>query len=193
MLTLVIFDLDGTLVDFCLDFNQLKREIAGKRVEGTLLEYISSLEGVERELAEEALKAHELKAAGEVELLPHARELLSRLDSMGIKKALFTRNNRQVVEILREKFNLSFDAVSTREDGRVKPSSAQVARILKETGVGAQEALVVGDHEFDLVAAREAGVRVALLEGRFSFQADKADFSASNLKEVEEVILRLAG
>ncbi len=194
MLKLVIFDMDGTLVEFNLNFGEIKRRIADGEIEGTILEYISGLESEEKRRAERILREYEVKAAERAYLLPHARDLLKFLDLKGIKKALFTRNNRSAVEIVMRKFNLKFDIISTREDGEVKPSGEQVKKILKLLRVKPEEALVVGDHEFDFQAARASGVKAVLLKGRFSEEIEgKADYIVNNLKELEEVILRIQG
>ncbi len=192
MLRAVIFDLDGTLVDFNLDIARIKMEIFGFDAEQPLLEMIEALPSREREEALARVVEHEVSAARRAELKSCAREVLQSLRSRGIALALATRNCRQAWEVVAERFSLAFDVVVTREDAEPKPSPAQFQLALKLLGAAPEQALAVGDHAFDYLAARSAGVRIALLDGRFSKEyLSRADFVLHDLRELEEVVARL--
>lgn len=194
MLLAVIFDLDGTLVDFNLDIKRIKREIFGFNAEQPLLEMIATLAPERREEALAKVVEHEVRAAKQAELKHGVMEVLHGLRSRGIALALATRNCRRAWEIIAERHRLAFDAVVTREDAEPKPSPAQFLLALRQMGVSPEHALAVGDHAFDYLAARGAGVRIALLNTRFASEyLDKADFVLHRIEELEQVVADLCG
>jgi HAD superfamily hydrolase (TIGR01509 family) len=192
MLRAVIFDLDGTLVDFNLDIKRIKREIFGFDAEQPLLEMIDTLAPEKRKEALAKVVEYEVSAAKRAELKPGVKEVMQSLRSRGIALALATRNCRQAWEIVAERYCLAFDAVVTREDAEPKPSPAQFLLALKLLGVSPEQALAVGDHAFDYLAARSAGVKIALLDNKFSSAyLNKADFVLHSLGDLERVVASL--
>ncbi len=175
-----------------MDIGRIKKEIFGFVGEQPLLEMIEALPAHKREEALARVVEHELRAARRAELKPGAREVIESLRSRGIALALATRNCRQAWEIVAERFSLAFDAVVTREDAQPKPSPEQFLLALKLLGVSPEHALAVGDHAFDYLAARGAGIKIALLESKFSRQyLGEADYILRSLKDLEKVVAEL--
>lgn len=176
----VIFDLDGTIVDFKLDYKASRAEILQLlREEGfpqsifsvndNLFEILSKaeifLKNHHKEKQVEKIKQsifsitekYEMEAARKTNLIPGSLETLKALRNMNLKLALFTVNGKNLVNHVLRTFNLKqhFDAVITRDDVQmVKPNPVHLKTALKALKVKPREALVVGDSTWDMKSAR---------------------------------------
>ncbi len=91
-------------------------------------------------------------------------ELLAFLRERKVGTALVTNNSERNVRLLAERFRLSFDVVLSRASGLWKPSGAPLREALRRLGASPEESCVVGDTQFDVLAARDAGIpRIFLL------------------------------
>jgi len=178
----VIFDLDGTLSSFNLDYKTVRAKVEvfleQKGVPGSLLsdkdgvlEMIGKTEQWARETGKasdfiEEAKAqasaisekHELEAALETNLLPGVEETLKAIRQAGLKIGLCTINSARSVACILERFEISrfFDVTITRNQvTRVKPHPEHIEAALKVLGVAASEAIVVGDSGIDMKSASE--------------------------------------
>lgn len=158
----VIFDLDGTLTEPLLDFEAMRREI-GIAPGLPILEALEGSSAAERARAEEILRRHELAAIEAAVLSDGCLELLALLAERRIPAAILTRNMRDAVAAFTRRFQLAFVAVYTREDGPPKPSPHGAQLLCRAMGVPAAETLAVGDYKYDVIAARGAGCRTALV------------------------------
>lgn len=176
----VVFDLDGTIVDFKLDYKASRAEIIQQlREEGfpqsvfsvkdNLFEILNKVEiflknhhkakqveKVKKSIFSVAEK-YEIEAARTTSLIPGVRELLKTLKKMKIKLALFTVNGKSSVNHILQTFNLKryFDAVITRDDvSMVKPNLTHLKAVLDALEVKPKEAIVVGDSVWDMKSAR---------------------------------------
>jgi len=181
----VVFDLDGTVVNFNLDyklvraetiefltkqgfprsifsinesvFETLKKMEIHMRNHGREEKEISKL----REAVLSIVEEHEMEAAHSTDLLPGILDTLKTLKEMGLKLALFTVNGKKstsyVLRVLR--LRRLFDKVVTRESvSMVKPNPVHLEAALKMLGVKPEEAVVVGDSVWDMKSARELRV-----------------------------------
>jgi len=190
-LKLVIFDLDGTLLEPALDFGAIRAEIGLSPVL-PILEVMETLGPAARERAYAILDRHEAEAAARSQLMPGAKELLAALRRRGIKLAVLTRNSRPSVDAACRRHGLEFDAVSTRETHRPKPCPDGVRGLMQALGAAAGETAVVGDYRFDIEAGRGAGVRTIALLAQPKPWAKDATFVTSSLAEVGRILERLA-
>jgi HAD superfamily hydrolase (TIGR01509 family) len=190
-LKLVIFDLDGTLLEPVLDFNAIRAEI-GLPPALPMLEVMDALGPAARRRAYAILDRREAEAAARSQLMPGAKELLAALRRRGIKLAVLTRNSRVSVDTACRRHGLEFDAVSTRETHRPKPDPDGVHDLMKTFGVGACETVVVGDYRFDIEAGRSAGVRTIAILAQPKPWAEDATFVTYSLAEVGLTLERLA-
>jgi len=190
-LKLVIFDLDGTLLEPALDFSAIRAEI-GLPPALPMLEVMETLGPVARRRAYAILDRHEAEAAGRSKLMPGAKELLAALRRRGLKLAVLTRNSRVSVDAACRRHGLEFDAVSTRETHQPKPDPDGVHGLMKTFGAAAGETVVVGDYRFDIEAGRGAGVRTVALLAQPKPWAKDATFVTFSLAEVGQVLDRLA-
>ena len=112
------------------------------------------------------------------------------------KMALLTNaDNDFIIPILR-RHELSFDAVVTSEMARAyKPDPRAFNRILKETGVLAEDTLYVGDTLFDDVhGSKLAGMKAAWLN-RYGIDMDtkliRPDYEVAGLTELMDILKSL--
>ena len=176
----VVFDLDGTLFEFNLDYKTVRAEVAqfliGEGVPASILSikesifemlkkaeiYMRNNGKKEKEffaVQKHALSIsleHELKAARETSPLPGVLETLKTLRKRNLKLGVFTINNKKSTDYILSSFRMKsfFNAVVTREDVlRVKPDPLHLAAALKALGVNANETVVVGDSVVDMRSA----------------------------------------
>jgi len=209
-LKLVLFDLDGTLVSLNLMAEKAREEIRRcyRSVFGDddtftpILERIEECErriarekGLEeafsfREKALEILRHWEMAAVKDSRVQGHAKEVLRRIRERGVKTGVFSRNCREAVAEAIRKHELGpFDVVIAREDAEeTKPSPRPVLLALKITGVHPRECLIVGDHPYDILSAKEAGVKAAGVltgaGGREALENAGADYVFTDLAEL---------
>lgn len=178
----VIFDLDGTLVKFNLDFKALRAEAIGHLTrEGfpasvfslneTIFETLKKAEiymknnGKDKhdvkEMRERVFKIaeqYEIQAAKHTETLPGVNETLKLLKKMHLKLGLFTINSSLAADYLLQKLKLNqfFDAVATRDAVEmVKPNPEHLSFVLHKLSVKPKEAIIVGDSVLDMRSAVE--------------------------------------
>lgn len=153
---LVVFDLDGTVVENDYDWPLIRRTLG---VEGdSILSYLDGLPEPERSHKYSLLEEFEKQQTEQARLKPGIRQFLRDLKSRGIKTALVTNNNRENTEFLLNKFNLDFDLVITRESGLRKPGGEPFLEVMNRFGVTAEQTVVIGDTHYDVQAASRAGI-----------------------------------
>ncbi|NIU39825.1 HAD-IA family hydrolase [Candidatus Bathyarchaeota archaeon] len=175
-----IFDLDGTIADFNLDYKASRAEIIHFLVsEGfpqslfslndNLFEILNKVEifmkNHRKETQTDKIKAsifsiaekYEMEAARTTQPIPGIRETLKALRKMKLKLALFTVNGKDSVSHILRTFDLKqyFAATVTRDDvSLVKPNPVHLETALNALGVKPREAVVVGDSVWDMKSAR---------------------------------------
>jgi len=180
MFRLLIFDLDGTLADTSVDItNALNYALSpfGVReysVEETKQMVGSGISHLIRSLippdagpdagdraVSRFLEYYDEHLTDNTTAYPHVKETLSALG--GYKKAVLS-NKREVYsrKVLDDLgilgyFDLVWGSDSVREK---KPSPVPIMDMMKEFGVTRDETLMIGDSNYDVEAARAAGVRV---------------------------------
>ncbi len=190
-LALVIFDMDGTLLEPRLDFDAMRREM-NLPDDVSVLEGMARLTETERARAEAILDRHEADAAARSALMPGAEALVTWLRERGVKVAVLTRNSRRSLEAALERHGLAVDASIARDEGAPKPSPEGVHRLMEDCGATAEKTVVVGDFRFDIQAGRAAGCRtVALVPHPPPDWAEAATWRAASLGGVREALATL--
>jgi len=181
----VIFDLDGTLANFNLDYKIVRAEVRSffikKDLPASILSTNESIfemlkkaeiflknngksEKAIKEIRGKALaiaEKFELEAAKSTSLLPGVAETLATLKKMGLKIGLFTINSEKSTNYILKRFRIArfFDAVTPRNSVKyVKPNSEHLEFVLKALEVDPNETIVVGDGVSDMKCARELKV-----------------------------------
>ncbi len=178
----VVFDLDGTIVKFNLDYKSARAEVVEylaalgfprslysldesafemlKKTEiamqnsGKKPEAFSKL----REEVLRILEKHEMEAAKTTTLIPGILETLKALKEMKLKLAIFTINSKKSTEYILKTFRLKpfFKAVVTRDSvAFIKPNPIHLETVLKKIKAKPEETLVVGDSVLDVKSAQQ--------------------------------------
>lgn len=183
-LRLVIFDVDGTLVDSRRSILGAMRGafaaaglpapddaatlgIVGLSLAEAMEALVPGLSAAERDRlvalykqSFAALRA-ERRAEAEAPLYPGARRALTRLEAAGYLLSVATGKGRRGLARVLQSHRLEalFVGAQTADDAPSKPHPAMVLNCLAATGVEAARAAMVGDSTFDMEMARAAGVR----------------------------------
>ncbi len=175
---MIIFDWDGTLCDSVehivaamqgaateLGLNAPTaadtRNIIGLGLPQGVARLFPGLPEAQRREFEQAYSrqyiAHE---AAPPRLFPGALDTLEALKSRGLEVAIATGKSRRGLDRILKLFNLSefFHATRCADETRSKPHPLMIEQILKARKVEPHRALMVGDTEYDLEMATNAGV-----------------------------------
>lgn len=201
MTKLIIFDLDGTLLDTIGDLSVACNAVLALRglPQHSLEEYRHFVGNgimrlVERALPEPLRTPFTVDAARrdfveyytahiDAFTTPYAGipELLAELRSRGLQLAVASNKFQAGTEKLVRRFfpDIPFSVVlGQRPDVPLKPDPAVDREILRRTGVAAAEALHVGDSAIDIRAAQAAGIRSAGVTWGFRCREELADAGA---------------
>ncbi len=185
----VIFDLDNTLVDSDLDFDQIKREIG---TDMTILEYRAKADPAEQQRVDRILAEHEARAAETCTYCTGAWELLEFLKQHDVRTALLTRNSRRTIERVSERLGMGFDATLSREESEPKPSPKPIRQLCETLDVAPARTLMVGDFLYDMQAAERAGAMTLLVHSQHRHKFDyDADFEVETLHDAIPVVEEL--
>jgi HAD superfamily hydrolase (TIGR01509 family) len=203
----VLFDMDGTLVRFNLDYHSARFRVMEElnrlniykfRAEENLAIY-AMLSKVEAKMPSEEysrmmdrvqriIEEYELESAKKTEPMPHALEVLQFVKDKGLKTGIVTNNGRAASNISCSRLNLTslIDAL------RWKPDGATVKEALRRLQVRSEDAVFVGDSAIDILAARDSNVvSVALPTGPTKTKdllTTAPDYAIASLAELPPLI-----
>lgn len=193
-LDLVIFDLDGTLVEFRYRFAEAKQsvlcllaslgislplDVAQKPTQDIFDEIAVQVKksgspnlNLDHVMAQvnEVIDLYEMEAATSTTLFEDTKHVLEVLKNDGLKTALVTNNGRKATDFMLNRFDIKrfFDIILTRNDGlRLKPYPDGILWVLDKVNASPTRTLFVGDSSIDIKAGRAAGVFVAALKSTF--------------------------
>jgi len=202
----VIFDLDGTLADFNLDYKAVRVEVRNFLVKNGLPASILSTDESIFEMLKKAqiylknnaksertiekihgkalaiAEKYELEAAKNTSLLPGVTEILKTLKKMELKIGLFTINSEESTNYILKRFRIArfFDAIIPRDNVKyVKPSSEHLEATLRALKVSPDETVVVGDGVSDMKCAKELKAIALGFPTGFSSQKKLVDSGAN--------------
>lgn len=210
---LIVFDLDGTLIDSSKDLsismNATREHFGMTPLDAALIySYVGNGAAVlvrralgleaSQEMVEEGLrfflKFYRAHALEHTKLYPGIREVVEELSASGHKLAVLT--NKPV--------RISFDIVGAlglqKHFLRVyggdsfvnkKPDAIGIKTLMEETDTCAHNALMVGDSSVDVQTARNAGIRSCGVAWGFqpeSFEIDRPDMLINHPSELLSVV-----
>lgn len=185
MIEATVFDLDGTLVQSRIDYEEMRRRAigvlssAGVEVEGLIQtrriweiilggERLLTEMGIESERVielirriNEELNAVELGALGTVEPTLHAREVLTELRKKGLSIGVATRscNEYAIRSLERTGLRHFIDVVLARDDVQhPKPDPRHLLQVVQAMGKTPNSVIYIGDTTTDLKTAMDAGI-----------------------------------
>jgi HAD superfamily hydrolase (TIGR01509 family) len=187
-----IFDMDGTLTVAVHDFDAIRGAL-GLPQGRPILEQLAEMPEAEAEPLRGRLDEIERELAQRATAQAGARELLTALRNRGAELGILTRNSHEnALETFRVcgldgYFDPEF--VMGRESCEVKPSADGVRKLLAVWNASPDDAVMVGDYLFDLIAGGEAGTATVYVDpnGRFQY-ADRADVCVRDLCELVDLI-----
>jgi HAD superfamily hydrolase (TIGR01509 family) len=183
----VVFDLDGTIVSFNLDYKSARAEIIEyltregfpqsifsinestfetlKKVGIYLQNHHATVKDVSKLKKDvwSIMEKYEIESAKTTQLLPGILETLQALKKMKLKLGLFTVNSQKATDHIMSTFRLKpfFKTIVTRDSvDFVKPNPIHLETVLKALKVKPEEAIVFGDSVLDVKAAQGLGVFV---------------------------------
>ncbi len=178
----VIFDLDGTLANFNLDYKAMRSEVrtylmsihvpvSVLDVNESIFEMLKKAEIFVKNSSKSAeafeqVRAHalsiaeryEMEAATTTSLVTGAVETLKELQKKKLKIGLCTTSSEKAANYILQRFKIDgfFKVVVSRNKVKyVKPHTEQFELALKTLGVHAKSALMVGDSVVDMQSAKE--------------------------------------
>jgi len=178
----VVFDLDGTIVSFNIDYMAVRADARGfliktglpasvLSINESIFEMLKKTEifmknnGLSEKTFEDTRRKvlaiaekHELEAAKTTSLFPGVTETLDALKKANMKIGLCTINSEKSVNYILKRFRIAkfFNAIVSRDSVRyVKPNTEHLEKTLNALGAQPQEVMVVGDSAIDMKCAKE--------------------------------------
>ncbi len=218
MPTAVLFDVDGTLVTFKFDVRGTRQALIAEISRGGLDTSTLSLSSPTQQIIDAArsqllergqggdflplkkklytiLDAFEEESAKEASVFPGTRETLEYLRQRSARLAVLTNSGRQAAfAVLRKSGILDcFEFVLTRDDVEsMKPSPEGVLLAVSHFGLPREETYYVGDGVYDILAAKEAGLKVvSVATGIYDsdrLKKEGADFVIGSLSDLPRTL-----
>ncbi|WP_456378660.1 HAD-IA family hydrolase [Thiolapillus sp.] len=177
MYELIVFDWDGTLMDSeativnCLQMAakdlgiaepepERARDVIGLGLHQALASLFPESSDAEVEVLAKQYRKHFLREDREPSpLFPGARELLEELVSRDYFLAVATGKSRQGLDMELEHSGLGdfFQATRCADEAFSKPHPQMLLDVLDHLGMTSKQALVIGDTEYDMQMAANAG------------------------------------
>jgi len=214
MIKLVIFDLDGTLIDayqaiekslnFTLralgyqpvSYNRVRRAV-GRGDKNFIAQFVKAAD-VPKGLAIYR-KHHRMSLPRYSIVKPQARQTLTELRKRGLKLAVASNRPTEFSAILISHLDMGkyFSMIICADRKReLKPAPYLLKQVLKKFKIPPAEALYVGDMGYDIAAGKNAGVKVVAIEGgsgsRKELAALKPYKIINNLRQLLEITREVA-
>ena len=185
----VIFDLDETLVSSDLDYDGMRADL-GLSEDQLILETVTDMPpGPQRDAGFEVIDRHEREGALRSTMMPGAMEFLNELATAKVQTGVLTRNSRAATDTVFANLGLSLSPALTREDAAPKPNPEGLLRICEEWQLPVTDVLFFGDFLFDLLAAKNAGMRSVLYcPGQRPDFAAQADFVLTDYADAMSLV-----
>jgi pyrophosphatase PpaX len=197
---IVVFDLDGTLVDASRLHSSIIEEVTGVKIPPAEI-YLSSsfnfllmknLPKGQWSSIKDITRRHESEMLGRVKMVEPVPGVYDMLEKLKVKKAVFTSASRRLCDAMLKHCHLAgyFDFIVTGDDVS-KPKPDPEGLYLISDKLDEDNLVYVGNSEKDLLASKKFGATFIL------FSKDErtelmADYTASTLKEVGAIIESLA-
>ncbi|HEC72840.1 MAG TPA: HAD family hydrolase [Methylophaga aminisulfidivorans] len=210
---LIVFDWDGTLMDstghivHCMKLAIDKlampvltdveiSHIIGLGLDEAVQTLYPSLSSKQQQQLVQTYRQTWIQTPEETELFDNARALLSMLEEQEILLGVATGKSRRGLDRALAKTGLANHFIATRcaDECHSKPHPQMLLELINYAGVAAQETLMIGDTEFDLQMAHNAGAdSLALTQGAHPLERLSACSPKAILDDLHQVEKWLAG
>jgi len=213
MKKLILFDLDGTLIDSLEDLSEAVNHALGLRglPLHTVAEYRRMVGHGVRNLVKQALPEGsddalidaalaDFKAYYQSHIDVHTRpypgipELLTELHAHGIQLAVVSNKFQEGTEYLINRFfpGIRFVAILGNKPGApLKPDPEIVQEVLRRSGVSKDDALLVGDSPTDMKTAANGGIESLAVTWGYRTAEDLAGHrQVNNVEELRNQLLK---
>lgn len=186
-----IFDMDGTLTESLHNFPAISRAL-GLPEDEPILEAIAKLPTEKAASIHRQLNDIELEIAKQATPQPGAYELLDDLTSQGKQVGILTRNTKAIAHQTLSACGLAQffhpDHILGRSCCPPKPQPDGILQLLSTWSSAPTDAVMIGDHKFDLMAGRNANAIAVYLDptGQFLWQ-QYADYSVQTLRKLRQL------
>jgi HAD superfamily hydrolase (TIGR01549 family) len=184
----VLLDFDGTLVKLVIDWPAMKRNMNFDTDSVSILDFLTTAPSYRAHQIAMVLERHERAAAERAEVNEGAVELLEFLATKNIPFCVVTNNAMRHISLMLQRTGLSIDKIITRDIGYWKPDVRQVLAGAKAIDVPPEMCIFIGDGQYDMMAAREAGMISVHLA---SEPGPSCDYRVERLGEVISLLKRL--
>jgi phosphoglycolate phosphatase len=213
---LIVFDLDGTLVDslpaIAAGINSLRSRrgltalpaaevgrMSGGPMHGLLRRSLAEAIGIDfatdRDLeAEYSIAYRGACSAGVIRPFAGATELLERASAAGFLLAICTNKSRELALVTTDAMGWQswfsdWNVIGCDTLDRVKPDPLPIQVIMKRTGMSADHCWMVGDSAVDMALARASGVRsIAVGFGYGSAVQSMPNHAVESFEELAQVL-----
>jgi HAD superfamily hydrolase (TIGR01509 family) len=175
---LVIFDLDGVLVDLKVNWEALKNDLKKyfsknygvvaelNPMDNKLDEILKKLDESARRDAYKIIESHELEKIENLEPIKKAIQLAKKFKKDGKKLAIFSLNTKKTVERSIELIGLKgyFDFIVAKEDVlKHKPNPEGLEKIVKASNLDKKDIVFIGDNQKDIETGKMAHINTILI------------------------------
>ena len=122
-------------------------------------------------------------------LFAHAVEVLKAIHVSGKRNYLYTHRGHSALDYLRDRgLTEYFTDCITREEGfPPKPSPDAIRHLIDTHGIKKENAIMVGDREIDILAAKHAGIYGCFFSPDESITCESADYTVRSLLELAPI------
>lgn len=212
MKKLVIFDLDGTLLNTLADLaDSVKHVLADNGFQERTTEQIRSFVGngigklIERSVPDDTSheqtervlddfkKYYALHCEDSTVAYDGIMELLGRLRNSGVMTAVVSNKADFAVQKLCERYFDGVFDICTGECERIqkKPSADGIMYVIRELGADVKDAVYVGDSEVDIMTARNAGMDEILVSWGFRGREFLLEHGAKIIADTPDEIFKI--
>lgn len=202
----IIWDFDGTLFDtYPPMVAAFKKALADYDVEaederilehmrishGKAIDYYRGKYGLSEEFNKAFLYHQEFIRAEDVKPFPYAKEVCTSIIEAGGTNYIVThRDPKSLLEYLsyHDMLKLFKENVTSESGFKRKPDPEAYEYLLNKYCISPEDALIVGDREFELAAAQNAGVKSCLYDTNNIEIVTKPNFRVESLRELEKII-----
>lgn len=163
MIEAAIFDLDGTLVNLPINYEELYarfKKITGKPNIEPVTKTIAELNPTLKKRVFTAWTLMEFAALPKMNIAEEGMTLYRQYRNM--PRALVTMQGKKTVQRILKVLNLSFNVIITREDSLDR--TTQIKMAMEKLRLKPENVIVIGDRETDRTAAETIGCKFKMVK-----------------------------